>query len=137
MIWLNPQTVDLGGVALSEVRQVAVDEKPEKLIVDFSDAGPHVAFADVPERRSTVKIRRRVLANETLGIAVGDERVFEMRTSATAGDGSGVIVTATVVVTSVQYRLDRHDGAEQTIEAVAVSADGSTAPVSVAADGGV
>jgi len=136
MIWLDPKTVVLGSAPLTEVRQVSVEERAEKLLVEFTDNGPHPAFADVPERRSVVKIRRRVLGNENLGLGVGDERLFEMRTAPSGTDAAGVTVTATVVLTGIWYRVDRHDGAEQTIEAVAVSANGLSDPVATVVDGG-
>jgi hypothetical protein len=136
MIWLNPKDVLLGSVGLSDVRSVTVDERAEKLLVEFSDAGPHANFVDVPERRFVIKVRRRVLGNENLGLAIGEESSFVMRTAPTGSDGPGVTVTATVVLTSLTHKVDRHDGAEQVIEAVALSADGSTPPVTVSSDGG-
>lgn len=137
MIWLNPQHVTLGGVQLDEVRHVAVEEKSDALLVEFNQAGPHAAFVDVPERRTIVKVRRRVLGNENLGLSVGSLMTLVMRTAPSGSDGSaGVELTASVVLTSVSYKVDRRDGAEQVIEGVAQSVDGATPPVSVTVDGG-
>jgi hypothetical protein len=137
MIWLNPKSVTLLGAALGEVKSVAIDERAERLVVEFADTGPHPAFADVPERRTTIKIRRRVISNEALGLALGDLGAFSMRTAPNNSDGPGVNVSAEVVLTHIGCTVDRAGGAEQVIEAVAVSADGAAAPVTVAADGGV
>ena len=135
-LWLNPSHVTLGPATLSNVRQVAVEQKADRLVVAFGDAGPHAAFVDAPERRVVVKLRRRVLDAEDLDLAVGDRVPFAMRAAPTAGDGPGVTVNASVVLSAITYRVERHDGAEQVIEAVAVSTDGATAPVTVSTDGG-
>ncbi len=136
MIWLNPKDVSLGAVSLGEVRHVTVEEKAERFVVEFGDAGPHAQFVDAPERRVTVKLRRRVLGNENLALAVGDALAFEMRTAPTGSDGPGVRVSAEVVISSIVYKVDRNDGAEQLIEAVALSTDGAAAPVTVSDDPG-
>lgn len=135
MIWLNPRSVTLLGVSLGEVRHVSIDEKAERLIVEFGDSGPHPSFVDVPERRSVIKIRRRVLGNETHGLAIGNTGTFSMRTAPNNSNGPGVTATASVVLSAIGYTIDRSGGAEQIIEALAVSPDGAAAPVTVAADG--
>lgn len=136
MIWLNPTNVSLDTVTLEEVRAVAVDQKHDKLIAEYTDNGPHPAFVDVPERRAVIKLRRRILGNENLPIAVGDQRTFQMRTAPSGTSAPGVVLTASVVITAIGYKLERHDGAEQTIDLIAVSSDGAADPVSVVADGG-
>ncbi len=132
MIWLNPKTVDLGGTILDNVSSVSIDENSSRLVVEHQDDGPHVVFVDVPERKIVVKIRRRVVTDEVLGIDLGDSRALTMRTTDSGGDGlNGAQVTATVVVTDLAYDVDRKRGAELVITAIAVSSDGAIDPVTV------
>jgi hypothetical protein len=135
MIWLNPETVTIGGVDLGGVRSIAVAHRADKLVVEFSDGGPHPTFADAPEQRTTITLKRAVVSNEDPGVRPGDEAVFEARIAPTGADTPGVTLSAAVVVTGVASRSDRKSGAEQTIEAVAVSPDGSTDPLAVTPEG--
>lgn len=130
MIWLSPRNVVLGGVTLEHVSAVSVSRKAEKVIVEVGSGGPHVQFADVPERRVEIEITRTVVDQQDNGIRPGDARALSFRTAPSGAGLSVREVTANVMVTEVQSKLSARGGATQTIVCVAVSSDGESDPVS-------
>lgn len=130
MIWLDPTRVTLAGAALEGVSSVSVDRKATRFVEEHSDFGPHIVFADAPERRVTVRVVRRVGADGAGTFRPGDsgELAFEVGASASAAGGRRVSMQ--VVVQSIANRVDPKAGATQMIECVALSSDGAADPVS-------
>lgn len=133
MLFASPAQVSLLGVDLDAVELVAIDRKAERLSEEWSDIGPHLVFADVPEQRAVVRIRRRLddaqSANFVGAIAPGAQGAFSMRASHSAAENIAVELDATVVVISVEHDLSRSKGAVQTIACLALSADGVVDPI--------
>lgn len=130
MIWLNPRRVTIGAESLDYVSSVVVDRRGERVVVEFSDEGPHVAFADIPEQRVVLRLERTVVSGGTGGLAPGDAGELSFVTAPTASTGVERRVTASVVVTNVTHTVDSKRGGRQVIECVAVSSDGSSDPIS-------
>ena len=97
MIWLNPESVTIGGVALTEVRAVAVDREAKRRVEEQGDVGPHLVFVDVPEQRVWVRITRSVVRSEALTLRPGDSVAVSFRTAPGASAAGVRRVSATVV----------------------------------------
>lgn len=130
MIWLNPERVTLGPFELRNVLSVAVDRDAHRTAEEWTDLGPHLGFADVPEQRVSVMISRRILETETVGPKPGESHALVFRTSAGASAAGVRLVSMTVVVTSVDHLISSSGRATQRIRAAALSTDGAADPVS-------
>lgn len=137
MIWLNPQSVTLGSVALTDVNHVAVDRAASRLVIDHTDLGPHAGFVDVPEQRASVKLSREVRASEASPAKPGDQLTLSFRSSPSASGGAGRVVSASVVVTAVEHSFSPRGGLRQEISAIAVSSDGAADPITEIETSGV
>lgn len=137
MLVMNPRSVSFDGETLEDVTAVAIDRRGERVVVEWSDEGPHAVFADVPERRVVVCVTQEVARGDITGPAPGDEGELVLHTSPTSGHAARRRVSATVVITSVGHELSRKRGALRTIECVAISGDGTTDPIEITpAEGG-
>lgn len=137
MYLLNPESVVFGGVVLEDVQSVVVNRAAEKSVVEWSDDGPYVVFADVPQQRVGVRIVRRLSREQVTELRPGDEgelRVTVTPSGARSDAGRRVIV-ATCVVMSVVHELGGATAAGgarnavQTIVLEAVSGGGGVDPV--------
>lgn len=129
MIWLNPDKVTLGSFELRNVSLVAVDRAARRTAEEWTDVGPHLGFADVPEQRVSVSISRQILETETTGPRPGEAHALTFRTSAGSSAAAVRSVSMTVVVRSVEYVIGKSGRATQMIRGVAVSSDGVVDPV--------
>lgn len=129
MIWLNPRRVTFDGTELGYVRNVVLDRKAERVVVEWSDTGPHVAYADVPEQRVVLTLTRTVVEEGAGEIRPGDAGMLTFRTSPNASDAQVREIEAGVVVTAVEHEVSAKTGATQRISFVAVSSDGESDPV--------
>lgn len=130
MIWISPELVQLGSLVLDNVEMVAIERRARHVVLEQSDLGPHVTFADVPAMRVDVRILRRVVETETLSLQPGDAVALTMRVSAGASAAGIVKITATVVITGIDYELSKSKGGMQRVVATAVSIDGVLDPIS-------
>lgn len=133
MIWLNPEKVSLGSLELRNVTLIAVDRGARRTAEEWTDLGPHVGFADVPEQRIGVLISRRILESETTGPKPGESYTLTFRTSAGASAAAVRSVGIPVVIRSVEHSVSASGSASQKIRAVAVSSDGAADPVTESA----
>lgn len=129
MIWLNPEKVTLGSFELKDVTLVAVDRTARRTAEEWTDIGPHVGFADVPEQRVSVSIARRILETETTGPRPGESHLLTFRTAAGASAAAVRQVSMTVVITSVEHAITAGGRASQGIKGIAVSSDGQADPI--------
>ena len=136
MIWLNPRRVTIGGAELGHVSLVSVDRTSDRVVVEYSDVGPQVAFVDVPERRVTIRIERAVVSDGDAPVRPGDASALSFRTAPSASGAGAREVSASVVVTSVDHEFGVRKGAVQRIQCVAVSPDGVSDPVTETPVGG-
>jgi len=134
MIVLNPDQVRFKGKTLGGVGSVWVDRVGTREVVKWSDMGPHVVLADVPEQRVTVRVIRDVGAGELVGPAPGEMGTLSFLASATAGDGRRYRVHAECVVLGVTHRIETGRRAMQTVSLIAVSGDGAEDPLTVEAE---
>jgi hypothetical protein len=154
MLLLHPDSVSLDAVPLAGVVSVAVDRAAEAPVVEFSDAGPHAVFADVPAQRVTVTLVQE-LAREDLGprpgtpgasasLVFGTEPApgarLTLRITLAAGGADAVRRRATIdaVLLSSAHAVKPARGgapgsargsATRTLVFVALSADGAADPV--------
>jgi hypothetical protein len=136
---ISPDTVKFGTLTLDNALHLAVDRASERLALEWSDAGPHAVFADVPEQRITLRLSRRIVGQAPASVVPGqrDTLVAEF---APGGSGAGRRrrLTVTAVVTGVDYQLAGADAASgtsrstrQDITLVALSTDGAADPIAI------
>lgn len=131
MLVINPREVRFGNKQWKGVRAVVIDRVAAVEVVAWSDLGPFVELADVPEQRVTIKVVRDLVGDEIDEPKPGDEATLRVAVSATAGAGGRVEVSALVVVLRVTHEFKAGGGAQQTVTMVAVASDGSTDPVTI------
>ncbi|MCR9217581.1 MAG: hypothetical protein NXI14_10310 [bacterium] len=133
MLYLHPTHVTLNTTPLPGVESIAVARKAKSVITDFTDDGPHPTFADVPERLTTLIIKRRVPEPDDAfaSIALGDELDLAFRAARTPDAPHALRVSARTVITGVESSVASERECAQTITAVAVSTDGDEDPLTV------
>jgi hypothetical protein len=104
-------------------------------VVEWSDMGPHVVLADVPEQRVEIRVVQN-LSGARAGESVDAPSPGEMgelvfHTSPTAGAGGRKRIAVQVVVLRVEHELSLRRGAVRTVRFVAISSDGQADPLSV------
>ncbi len=132
MLVVRPGSVTLLGKALDNVEALTVDRLSGGLALERSDRGPHVVFADAPEQRVVIRVRRQLTTDEPTPARAGEAGELRWKRSAGSDAGSREFA-ASVVVESVEHELNARAGALQRIVLVAISPDGATDPVSEAA----
>lgn len=128
MLVVRPGSVMLIGRALDHVELLTVDRLSGELALEWSDRGPHVVFADAPEQRVMIRLKRALTADESAPARAGDAGELRWRRSAGTDAGSREYA-ASVVVQSVEHELSVKGGALQRIVMVAISPDGAADPV--------
>ncbi|MCA9279848.1 MAG: hypothetical protein H6815_05310 [Phycisphaeraceae bacterium] len=131
MLVLNPRVVIFDGETIGEVSLIAIDRSAENEVVEWSDLGPFVALADVPEVLTEVRMVQR-LGTEDLGSLVPGvmgELVFY--TSRSSGDTLRRRISMDAVLMDVKHELNVDRGTHRVFRFVAVSEDGSSDPVVV------
>lgn len=131
MIWLSPQQVSLGSIVLDHVTMLSIDRSPHKTALQWTDLGPHLGFADVPEQRVDVRIEREIIESESVDLKPGDEVTLIARRAPGASAAGVVQISATVVILSIDHTLSKSRGARQRIHAIAISAGGLSDPITV------
>lgn len=129
MLFLNPNKVTLGTLELTNVAYLAFDRGARRSALEWTDLGPHVGFADVPEQRVDVTIVRRVMTSEPTAPKPGESLVLSLRAAPGASAANILQVTATVVITAVEHSYSAGGKATQTVRAVCVSTTGAADPV--------
>ena len=133
MLYLHTTSVTLGSIPLPGVESVAVARKAKAVITDFTDDGPHPTFADVPERLTTLTIKRLVPEPDDAftQVALGNELDLAFHAARTPDAPYALRVSARIVITGVESSVTGERGCAQTITAVAVSTDGDDDPLTV------
>lgn len=129
MLFLNPDKVILGTLELSSVVYLAVDRVAHRSAIEWTDLGPHPAFADVVEQRAALTIIRRVTASEAAAPRPGESHALTVRVAAGASAASILQITAGIVITAVEHSYSASGKATQTIRAVCISATGAADPI--------
>lgn len=132
MLLLNPSTVTLGPHTFSDVVLLTIDRTAERTAEEWSDAGPHPVFADIPEQRTLVRIVRRPERDDLAPPRPGEQHALVFNTSPNLSDADRRrIAIAAAVVTGVTHQVGGPKGAQQTITLTALSADGAADPVTI------
>jgi hypothetical protein len=130
MLVLNPSQVRFGAQTWPAVLSVVIDRAAAREIVEWSDAGPHAVFADVPEQRVGVRVEMELASDGLDAPRPGDQGELTFVTSPTAADGGRRRASIAAVVLAVRHEVSLRR-AVRVIDLVAVSGDGSTDPVVV------
>lgn len=129
MLILNPRLVKFGSAPWDNVLLIAVDRAANREAVEWSDFGPHVVFADVPEQRIKVTVIRDVSSDDVDAPRPGETNTLTFFTSPTASDGLRMKIAMQAVVMRVHHEISLRKGAVRTIELTPVSPDGETDPI--------
>ena len=78
MLVLHPPVVRFNTFVWEDASSVAIDRQAARVAESYSDAGPHTAFVDVPERRTVARVTRRLDGADLDAPALGEagELVF-------------------------------------------------------------
>lgn len=135
---LNPQSVVFGSATLERVSFVVIERVGARVVVEWGDGGPQVVFADVPEQRVNAKVVQDMDVAAVDGPRPGNSGELTFVASMSGADGGTKTVSATAVVTGVQYEIGRSTAgtgvpprATRTLNFVLVSSDGAADPVMV------
>jgi hypothetical protein len=129
MLILNPRQVMFAGSPWNDVTLIALDRTATRLIVEHTDHGPHPAFADAPEQRTTLRVVMDLPGMDAP--APGDIGTLSFTTSPTASDASAQTMSATCVVTGVTHEIALKRPPTRTIELIALSPDGAADPITI------
>ncbi len=129
MLILNPEVVRFGSVVWEDVASVAIDEAGERVVVEWGDGGSQAVFVDVPQRRVTARVTRRLAEGEVEPVRVGDSEDLVFHTTSGGSDVGRMRVTIACVVVRVRHEVGRGGGGTQVIDLVGVGPDGATDPV--------
>lgn len=131
MLLLNPRTVSFGGVEWEEVSAVVIDRSAGRAVKEWSDLGPHVVLADVPEQVVTVRVVQQVARGEVGSPTPSESGELVFHTAPAGGDAPRKKVSARCVVTDVTHELSLKNGAVRTVKLIALSSDGAADPVTL------
>jgi hypothetical protein len=131
MLLLNPRSVSFGGAVWEDVSAVVIDRAAARAIKEWSDTGPHLVLADVPEQLVTVRVVQQV-ARDDVGVPVpGEAGELVFHTAPSGSDSPRKRVRAQCVVMDVTHELSLKNGAVRTVKLLAVSSDGATDPITI------
>lgn len=134
MLIHQPHSVTFGGTPLPDVASIAIDRTAAREALEWSDAGPHAVFADIPEQRTTITLVRAPSRGELTPLlpAQMEELTFVYSAAGTPTDALRRRVTAMCVVRDVRHALDHARGtSRQIITMIAVALSGDSNPVTI------
>lgn len=130
MLLLSP-TVTFGSFTFADVMSATVSRTPVRAVMDHTDEGPHVGFADVPEFRTLIRLVGRVSKDDVNVPIPGVQGALKLVTTAEGSDRPRRAVSATCTLLDVRYEFSELKGCVRTLEFVAISAT-SADPISIA-----
>jgi hypothetical protein len=136
MLLLNPEIVKFGSVVWTDVTMLAVQRSPACEAVEWSDFGPHVVLADVPEQRVEITVVRRLTREEIASPRPGESGEIAFYTSPAASEAGRKRLRSSAVVLSVEFSMRAQRGGRpeevmQEIRLVCISSDGAADPLIV------
>jgi hypothetical protein len=129
MIWMNPRNVSLAGQPLPRVVSIAASRRAEGVVAEYGQAGPFVQFVDVPRQRVSLTIERIITEDEPMDLRPADLGTLAFESARSLSEGEGRRVSCIVVLAAVEHTLSTKRGMVQTIEAIAISSNGSADPI--------
>jgi hypothetical protein len=136
MLLLNPRLVTFASARWDDVALIAIDREAHKEIVEWSDNGPHVVLADVPEQRIQIKVLQEIIRDDVTVPHPGDAGELTFHTSPTSSDAGRKQISTQAVILRVEHELSLKRGALRTITLIAVSENGADDPFSITDDEG-
>lgn len=135
MVIIKPTGVTFGVQTWGDVTSVVIDREAERAVVEWTDAGPHAAFADVPAQRVTVRVERVIGGpGEVDAPRPGEMQTLGVQWSRGHSSAAEAAMTARCVVMRVVHEATGK-GVMRRIELIAVSIDGVRDPVTITALG--
>ena len=131
MVIIKPTGVAFGVQPWGDVTSVVIDREAAEEVVEWTDAGPHVAFADVTRQRVRVKVERPVGSpSEVDSPRPGEMQTLGVQWSRGHSSAAELALTARCVVVRVTHEVTGK-GVTRRVELVAVSSDGARDPVTI------
>ncbi|MFT5424121.1 MAG: hypothetical protein ACI89L_001914 [Phycisphaerales bacterium] len=131
MLVLKPRQVAFDGDTWGNVSSVAISRTAETMVVEWSDDGPHVVMADVPEQRVSVELVQSLLGEDMDEPKPGRMGTLSFETGSSSTDATTDTVSMTAVIERVWYEVSVSRGSSRRVRLVAVSSDGTADPVTV------
>lgn len=133
MLILNPAKLSLLGLEYGSIESVKVNRLAHREAVEWSDAGPHAVFADIPECRVEIEIMQHLESggsDQSLdGPQPGQLGMLEVITSPNASQARRRKLSAQCAIKSIRNEAGRR--AKRSIILIALSPDGSTDPITM------
>lgn len=129
-----PNSLVFDGLPLPDATLVTIDRTAAREAVEWTDAGPHPAFADVPEQRTTITIARSLTSGDLAAPSPSRRGELTFLFSASGGttDAARKRLRADCVVREVRHDLNpAAPSARQLITLLALSPDGATDPITI------
>jgi hypothetical protein len=131
MVIIKPTGVAFGLQPWGDVTSVVIDREAAAEVVEWTDAGPHVAFADVTRQRVRVKVERAVGSpGEMDSPRPGEQQRLGVQWSRGHSSSAELSLTAQCVVVRVTHEVTGK-GVTRRVELVAVSVDGARDPLTI------
>ncbi|MEL7473967.1 MAG: hypothetical protein AAGK04_11680 [Planctomycetota bacterium] len=132
MLVLSPRSVEFGSETWPGVSAVAIDRRVTRSLVEWSDEGPHAAFADAPEVEVRVRVTQQLEEASADGPMAGASGSLSFVSAPGRSGARRRRVRVACVVMGVTHEVSERRAGVRTIELVGVSPDGGAAdPVSV------
>lgn len=131
MLFLSPTQVVFGATPWPRVQSVAVSRRAARRVAEWTDAGPHPTFADVPEVETTLDVQTDAVAADLASPVPGELATLTFEAGPTPGAGPRLRVSAGAVVLSVDLAGDPKKGGVRTIRLLAISPDGQQDPITL------
>ncbi|CAG0953128.1 hypothetical protein PHYC_00309 [Phycisphaerales bacterium] len=134
MLILSPREVTFGPARWKNVGAISIDRIAQRESVEWHDAGPHIVFADIPQQRVNVQIKRQIETEIEDYPRPGDTATLSFLV-APGGDAGARRFSAACVVVKVENELKIPNGATRTIDLIAISPDGIADPITFESNG--
>jgi hypothetical protein len=128
MLLLAPEIVRFESHAWDDVASLAIDRAAKRIIEEHSDLGPFATFADVPEQSITIRVQRRITADDLDDPPLGEAGELTFSIGPPAAALARKRITVSCVLTSIRSDLPSAKPATRTLTFLATS-DGATDPI--------
>lgn len=129
MLSLLPTQVSFAAQSWPRITSIAIDRTAARQVVEWSDAGPHAVFVDVPEQRIDISVTQDLTDDGAFDAPrPAQAGIFEFTTAPGGSDARRVRVSMQAVILSIT-----HDHTPKkftrTIRLLATAATGATDPI--------
>ncbi len=130
MFLSSPTRVTFGSLLLTDVSSIAIDRTASREAIDFSDAGPHPTFADIPEQKVLITIQQHLTASDIAAPLPSSSATLTIRARPNNSDSATLTLQTTAVVRACTHSLNSK-GATRTLSLIALSSNGSADPITI------